>query len=52
MGGGGGALTSHESSTTFFPEVLRDIFLVLDLSAPYGLFGYINNDPQTTPANF
>ena len=49
-GGGGEVLASGEASANFFPEVLREIYLLPDLWAFYGLFRYATDDhPQTTP---
>ena len=45
-----GVLASREASANFFPEVLREVQLVPDLWALYGLFKYLTDDhPQTTP---
>ena len=46
----GGGLAWRAASVKVFPGVLRDIWLVPDLWALYGLLRYaINDHPQTTP---
>ena len=46
---GGGVLTSCKANANFFPGLLKEIWLVPDLWALYGLFRYAPDDP---PPNY
>ena len=51
-GGGGAKLGSHKAGANFLQIKLTGINLVLNISAPYGLFRYeINDRPRTARTN-